>query len=227
MLVTICSTAIAFGYAVGQWIYDFQTLITGVLAIGAAYYATRPVWRQLKDSNLQTRIMHRETLAVQLREAEERAARVAKAIDDPLWLAGQLTSDPEGEPIKIGEEDAHGVEQKIRGRLDWYLVTLRDTEDTKIEEAKATLKAALDSLTDTLSDVYWPAANDQSGEDYSLSDEKWAEMLRKAEASKTLAAEKVSAAWGANRALKAAQEAWIHHLRQQIARQDIGIARDN
>jgi hypothetical protein len=198
---TIYAASSAVGAKIGCFIYDFQTLITGTLAIGVAYYATRPVWRQLKDSNLQTRMMHRETLAVRLREAEERAARVAKAIDDPLWLAGRLTSDPEGEPIEIGEEDAHGVEQKIRGRLDWYLVTLRDTEDTKIEEAKATFKTALDSLTDTLSDVYWPAANDQSGEDYSLSDEQWAELLQKAEASKTLAAEKVSAAWTANRAL--------------------------
>ena len=46
----------------GTFIYNYQTLIAGVLAIGAAWYAGAPVWRQLKDSNLQTRIMHRETL---------------------------------------------------------------------------------------------------------------------------------------------------------------------
>lgn len=210
----------------GTFIYQYQTLVTGLLAIGAAYYGAAPVWRQLRDSNLQTRIMHRETLAVRLREAEERAGRVAKAIDDPLWRAQEVTSDPAGEPVEIGEHDAHGVEQMILGRLDWYLVTLEGTEDTRVEEAKAALKAALKDLTDTLSDVHWPAHNDQSGEDYSMTDEEWAEVLRKAEEGKKLAGEKVSAAWTANRALKAAQEAWIKELRQQIARLDSNIAQN-
>ena len=101
------------------------------------------MWRQLKDSNLQTQIMHRETLAIRLREAEERAARVAKAIDDPLWKAQDVTSDPEGEPLEISEHDAFGVEQMIEGRLDWYLVTLGGTEDAPVEAAKAALKVAL------------------------------------------------------------------------------------
>ena len=190
----------------GTFIYNYQTLIAGVLAIGAAWYAAAPVWRQLKDSNLQTRIMHRETLAIRLREAEERAVRVAKAIDDPLWKAQDVTSGPAGEPLEITEHDAHGVEQMILGRLDWYLITLEGTEDAAVEEAKAALKAALKDLTDTLSDVHWPAHNDQSGEDYSMTDEEWAEVLQKAEDGKKLATAKISAAWKANRALKGAQQ---------------------
>ena len=211
---------------VGNFIYNYQTLITGAAAIGAAWYAGAPVWRQLKDSNLQTRIMHRETLAVRLREAEERAARVAKAIDDPLWKAQDVTSDPEGEPVEIDEHDAHGVEQMILGSLDWYLVTLQGTEDARVEDAKAVLKAALKDLTDTLSDVHWPAHNDQSGDDYSMTDEEWAEVLRRAEEGKTAATEKVSAAWKANRALKDAQQASIDGLRRQIAALDQSIARN-
>jgi len=226
MLAKISDGAIAVGYAVGHWIYDFQTLITGAAAIGAAWYAGAPVWRQLKDSNLQTRIMHRETLAVRLREAEERGARVAKAIDEPLWQAQSVTSDPEGDPIEIGEHDAHGVEQMILGRLDWYLVTLSDTEDARIEQAKTTLKAALDALTDTLADVHWPAHNDQSGEDYSMTDEQWAEVLQKAKDGKLLASVKVSAAWKANRALKAAQKTVADELRKQIAQLDQNITQN-
>lgn len=222
-----CESAIAIAQAVGRWIYDFQTLITGAAAIGAAWCAGAPVWRQLKDSNLQTRIMHRETLAIRLREAEERAARVAKAIDDPLWKAQDVTSDPAGEPLEIGEHDAFGVEQMIGGRLDWYLVTLEGTEDAAVEQAKATLKAALKDLTDTLSDVHWPAHNDQSGEDYSMTNEEWADVLRKAKEGKVLAPEKVGAAWKANRALKEAQEASIKGLRQQIAQLDQNIARNS
>lgn len=217
--------AVAIARAVGHWIYDFQTLITGAAAIGAAWYAGAPVWRQLKDSNLQTRIMHRETLSVRLREAEERAARVAKAIDDPLWTAQRVTSDPAGEPVEIGEHDAHGVEQMILGALDWYLVTLEGTDDGPVEAAKTALKTALKDLTDTLSDVHWPAHNDQSGEDYSMTDEEWAEVLQKAEDGKRLATAKVSAAWQANRALKEAQQVSIDGLRRQIAALDQSIAR--
>lgn len=216
----------AFLAGAGNFIYHYQTLITGAAAIGAAWYAGAPVWRQLKDSNLQTRIMHRETLAIRLREAEERAGRVAKAIDDPLWQAQRVTSDPAGEPVEIGEHDAFGVEQMILGTLDWYLVTLEGTEDASVEAAKAALKAALTDLTDTLSDVHWPAHNDQSGEDYSMTDEEWSEVLRRADEGAKLATEKVSAAWKANRALKDAQQASIDGLRRQIAALDQSIARN-
>ncbi|MFN7399129.1 MAG: hypothetical protein ACK5SX_08740 [Sandaracinobacter sp.] len=100
-------------------IYDFQTLLAGLLAIGAAYYAARPVWRQLQDSNLQTRIMHRDTLAARLMDAEKRAAQVAKAIDEPLRLALEVTSDPAGEPIQIDEHHArkHPVRAAGHGGL--------------------------------------------------------------------------------------------------------------
>lgn len=136
-----------------------------------------------------------------------------------------MTSDPAGEPLEIGEHDAFGVEQMLEGRLDWYLVTLEGTEDAPVEEAKATPKTALKDLTHTLSDVHWPAHNDQSGEDYSMTDEEWAEVLQKAKDGKKLATDKVSAAWEANRALKDAQKASIDGLRRQIAALDRSIAR--
>lgn len=209
----------------GDFIYNYQTLVAGLLAIGAAWYAGAPVWRQLNDSNLQTRIMHRETLAIRLREAEERTARVAKSIDEPLWTAQRVTSDAAGEPVEIGEHDAHGVEQMFLGTLDWYLVTLEGAEDAPVEVAKTALKGALKDLTDTLSDVHWPAWNDQHGEDYSMTDEQWAKVLRRADEGAKHASVKVSAAWKANRALKDAQQATIDGLRRQIAALDLSITK--
>lgn len=225
LLQTIADGAVAVGYTIGHWIYDFQTLIAGAAAIGAAWYAGAPVWSQLKDSNLQTRIMHRETLAIRQREAEERADRVAKKIDGPLWRAQELTSDPLGEPLEIGEHDAFGIEQMIFGALNWYLVTLEGTEDSRIEKAKTALKAALKDLTDTLRAVHRPASSDQHGEDYSFTDEEWAEIKRKAVEGKALATEKVSEAWQANRSLKTAQEEVIDELRRRIAALDQSIAK--
>ncbi|OYX64265.1 MAG: hypothetical protein B7Y88_11290, partial [Sphingomonadales bacterium 32-64-17] len=158
-------------------------------------------------------------------EAEQRAARVAKGIDGPLWKAQEVTSDPLGEPIEIDEHDAFGVEQLILGTLNWYLVTLEGTEDARIEEAKAALKSALKDLTDTLSDVHWPAHNDQHDEDHSFTDEEWADILKRSSEGEKSASEKVSAAWAANRALKVAQETVIQEMRKQIAKLDQTIAR--
>lgn len=39
--------------AVGHWIYDFQTLITGLLAVGAALYAARFAQKQVNAANSQ------------------------------------------------------------------------------------------------------------------------------------------------------------------------------
>jgi hypothetical protein len=35
---------------VGQWIYDWQTLVTGVLALGAAYWASRQIGQQINQA---------------------------------------------------------------------------------------------------------------------------------------------------------------------------------
>lgn len=223
MLGTIADGAIGAGYAIGHWVYDFQTLITGAAAIGAAWYAGAPVWRQLKDSNLQTHIMHRETLAIRLREAEERAARISKSIDGLLWRAQELTSDHEGDPLEIGAEEAFGLQQSIRGRLDWYLVTLKGTEDERIEAAKSEFRAALLDLTTTLDDVHRPASTHKEGDGYVISDEDWAEIEANAQTAKKVATDKVSAAWAANRALKAKQNDLVDDLRKQIALLDARI----
>lgn len=61
----------------GCLVYDFQTLLTGLVALGVAVVAGIPVWRQLKDTNLQTRISHRETLANLLRDTLQRYANVS------------------------------------------------------------------------------------------------------------------------------------------------------
>ncbi|MES3084834.1 hypothetical protein O6X71_18780 [Sphingomonas faeni] len=99
-----------------------------MLAIGAAYYAARPVWRQLKDTNLKTKIQHRETLASLLREAQDRFARVAKSIANPMNDLVRLTTNQSGETIAIGAHDAFAIGQRLCGELDWYLVDFNATE---------------------------------------------------------------------------------------------------
>lgn len=208
----------------GIVVYDFQTLIAGVLAIGAAYYAARPVWRQLKDSNLQTKIQHRETLASLLRESQDRFSRAKKSIAQPMTDLVRLTSDPVGEPVPIGAHAAFEIEQRLDGELDWYLVDLKATEADEIEAAKATLRTALDDLLRTLNDVHWCEHNDQHDEDHSISDEEWAAILIRSKEAETLTAQKAATARTAVRGLETAQANWITGLRARIGKLDRDIA---
>ncbi len=209
---------------IGVAIYDFQTLIAGVLAIGAAYYAARPVWRQLKDTNLQTKIQHRETLASLLREAQDRFARVAKSVAEPMTALDRLTSDPAGEPTPIGAHDASEIEQRLSGELDWYLIDLKATESEEIEAAKTALKEALDDLLRTLNDVHWVEHNEQHDEDHSIPDDEWSALIVRSKEAETLAGDKGAAARRALRTLGQAQAAWLTGLRGRIARLDLEIA---
>jgi hypothetical protein len=54
------------------WAYDWQTLITGALAILAAWIAARPGWRQLKSLQLQSEATARETLITRVTAMESR-----------------------------------------------------------------------------------------------------------------------------------------------------------
>lgn len=205
-------------------LYEFQTLITGTAAIVVAIVVGIPVWRTLRDTNLQTRISHRETLAALLRDAVARYDRVAQSIREPLSIASRVTSDPLGNPVLIDPHDAHGVEQRVRGVLDWYLVVLADTEHSEIEDCKRVLRAALDDLVETLNDVYWPEHNDQVDEDHNIPDAQWAEILARAETARIDAASKVAAVEAAWRSLGKAQGDWAQSLRSRIAKLDLQIA---
>lgn len=205
-------------------LYEFQTLITGTAAIVVAIVVGIPVWRTLRDTNLQTRISHRETLAGLLRDAVARYDKVGQSIREPLSIGSRVTSDPLGDPIPIDPHDAHGMEQKIHDVLDWYLVVLADTEHSEIERCKKALKAALDDLVETLNDVHWPEHNDQVDEDHDIPDARWAEILARAESARIEAASKVAAVEAAWHSLGKAQDDWAQSLRSRIAKLDLQIA---
>lgn len=224
--MTICSRIDSYAFEhVCTFIYDFQTLLTGLAAIGVAIVAGIPVWRQLKDSNLQTRISHRETLAGLLREALRRYERVKQEMSKPLSVALDLTIDPEGDPIEIGPEDAHGVESMFNSLLNWYLVVLKGTETSDIEAAKAVLKAAIDAALETLGEAHWADHNYHDDPDHAhLTAEEWQKIVDRCAAAKIEASDRIGDVDSAYRDLERAQQARIDALRAQIAKLDIEIA---
>lgn len=205
---------------VGCFIYDFQTLLTGVVAIVVAVIAGIPVWHQLKDTNLQTRISHRETLATLLRDALARFAKVQSTMREPLSMADRLTFYPDGEPMEVEAEGAHHLEQTFNGVLDWYLVVLAGTEHSHIESRKTDLQNAIERLVSTLSDAHWADHNFQLDEDHNIPDEEWARIEARCAEAKIEASTRVGEVLKAYRALTDAQEAWVRSLRGQIANLD-------
>ncbi len=65
--------------AVGHWIYDFQTLLTGLLAVGAALYAARFAQKQVNAANDQINVAREQIAAVQAQADRERNARLRAA----------------------------------------------------------------------------------------------------------------------------------------------------
>lgn len=141
-----------------------------------------------------------------------------------MSTASRLTSDPIGEPLEIEAEDAHHLESMLHGVLDWYLVTLKDTEHGDIETGKAALKTALDRLVATLGEAHWADHNDQHDEDHDFSDAEWAEIEARCAEAKVEAIDRVNDVEQARRALRDAQQQWVQSLRSQIARLDLEIA---
>lgn len=206
------------------FVYDFQTLLIGVVAIIVAIFAGIPVWRQLKDTNLQTRISHRETLANLLRDALQRFKKVEQSIREPLSAALRVTSDPAGESTEINSHDAHNLEQMFSGVLDWYLVVLADTEHGNIEARKSDLRSALRTLVETLNDSHWADHNDQRDEDNDISDDEWARIVARCAEAKIEASQRVSEVSAAYGALREVHDKWVRSLRGQIAKLDLQIA---
>ena len=223
---TYCTTNIGMA-DLNFWcvVYDFQTLLTGAIAVLVALLALIPVWRQLRDSNLQTRISRRETLASMLRTGLRRFAKVEESLKEPLGAAIRATMDPIGEAEEIDAETAHYLEQMFSGVIDWYLVVLAETEIPEIEARKSELKTALDALVETLGDAHWADHNDQQQDEVYIDDDKWAEIVKRCAEAKVEAAEKVSGVMAAHTALKETQQDCVRSLRHQIAKLDREIAK--
>lgn len=222
---TICSqTGICALTNFFCFVYDFQTLITGAVAICVAIFAGIPVWRQLRDTNLQTRISHRETLTNLLRDALRRYEKVDQSISKPLSVAADVTRHPDGESIEIDAHDAHHLDQMFHGVLDWYLTVLVDTEHGEIEACKAELKTALGTLCATLQDAHWADHNEQQDEDHNIPDDEWVKIIARCAAAKIEVSQRVNEVDKAYEALRAVQDKWIQSLRGQIAKLDLQIA---
>jgi hypothetical protein len=141
----------------GRLIYDYQTLITGVLAIGAAWWAARPAWKQISYMRLASEISSRETLRQRAIELEERKAKYDEQRRDFL-AATRLEYDDDGqlfEPIRAGWAfDAEQMTLQFRAQQIGAKLSLLDTEP--VDNARTALVAKLNPVAEALGAIHRP-----------------------------------------------------------------------
>lgn len=168
--------------SVGQVIYDYQTLITGGAALLAAYFAGRPVYRQLDLMRIQSDAVLREMLLDRQTDLTQANAALATNLGKPLNALGTAVYWDEGEGLD--EEQAFYHDQNLSVPLTWLKHDYAWRDNPKAEAKRTELVTALARLIDTLDDVHRPAHTEQVDEDHNISDDDWAKFLARGEEAK-------------------------------------------
>lgn len=213
----IASCAVSF-------IKEFQTLIAGLIAIGAAWITARPVWRQLDRMSVQTGTMYREFLEEHLKALLARRKWLMDRISPFQQEVGQrLYEMRELE----GRLNVHWVfaRSQIAGSLLRELMDYRERsrDPAEMSDALDKLVEALKALEDNLDDIHRPASSDQTGEDWAYSDEQWAEIHRKSAEADAALDRLVSTFDEASRQLGKAVELEVNRLRYRLKETDDGL----
>jgi hypothetical protein len=168
--------------ALGCFVYNYQTLIAGLIAvvaaIGAALYAARPVWRQLAAMSIQTNTGLRDFLQDRIRIISVRR----KWFADRFVSFGNEVSSAinRAETFEGGDVNPHWAfdqDQKVSTLLDdvrRFREERRDPPaiDTGLEE----VITRLELLQGTFHTIHRTSSMAQSDQDYAISDEEWAGM---------------------------------------------------
>lgn len=180
-----------------QFVYDYQTLITGALAIVAAYITTTPARRQLKLMALQSSIMARDVIAERLKETEDRHQSLNDEIRKVRSSWNQILPWHDEEPLVITAPWAFETEQlarRVREVLNHDRVRLHDPQD--LNDKKAAVEQSLERLEKCLNRVHLPESTNFDDPEIGLSDAQIIEEMEKAEAAATEAKEKLSDLFG-------------------------------
>lgn len=168
----------------GQFIYDFQTLLTGIGALVAAYVAAKPVWRQLELTQTQANGVLRDMLMQRQSEVANAASALTENVGKPLSELDRHLYWPDGEAIRLDEHQAFHHDQNISRAITWLRSESKHRDSSTVEAAKAGLIEKIDGLLTVLDHIHRPAHTEQHDEDHSFTDEQWAEFLARGESAK-------------------------------------------
>src|ERR1700680_3969479 len=140
-------------------LYDWQTLITGVLALAAAIVAALLLWRQLKSLQVQSAMMERTTLDMRVAAIVSRrdaTSQKMKSITAEFMARLHPNDDGEG-PRDINTEWAFQAEQIVNGVVALLIAHQETSLDGELIDARR--KVAIQqaqTLSDCLSKIHIP-----------------------------------------------------------------------
>jgi hypothetical protein len=167
-----------------QFIYNYQTLLTGAAALAAAYIAARPVWKQLKLTQTQAEGVLRDMLLQRQAEVDNAYAALAHQVGKPL---NDLSADllwPDGEAVRLDEHQAFNHAQAIWSAISSQRADTEHRNSATVEATKGRLIELVDALHSVLDHIHRPASTNQHDEDHDFSDEEWAAIEARGEAAK-------------------------------------------
>ncbi len=160
------------GGPVERW----QTLIAGAVALLAAIITVLPVWRQLDRMGVQTNTVFREFLQDRLHKTTQRQ----KSLSDQLHRFRNEVSRRlyEMDELEGGKINIPWVFERaqVTGSLvaDLRRYQIERSDPVEIENCVDELIEALVAFEKHCDAVHYPHSSEQSGEDWSISDEDWA-----------------------------------------------------
>jgi hypothetical protein len=206
---------------VGSWkiLYDWQTLITGALAVLAAWVAARPVWEQLKTLQVQSEVMARDTLITRVATLELRR-------DATKTHLTSITSDCmrglhgyDDDRVDIHPEWAHDAEQIV----DRVIGTLISQQEASLDgelidlRRNVTIKLVKE-LSGCLSAIHTPESHDLHDPELNLTEGDIAAAVAAATAAEGNLESCIAAVAKSGDDLDAAYKVGLERLRDRIRR---------
>lgn len=215
-----------------SFIYNFQTLIAGVLALLAALVASLLVFEQIRVARVQSSAMTRDVLIQRLRNVGARKRTVAS-------IVGSITEDferaiypnPETNETNINPQWAHGAEQ----HTSQSVTKLRRIQNGRSDPAAIFsaidgLALVAERLAECLYVIPIPAIAPWDHDECTMNEAEIAQAKAEAEATAKIAEgelpNKITAVSRAGRTVDIEYEKLLHALRTQLRNIDDTILSD-
>jgi hypothetical protein len=209
----------------GAWklLYDWQTLATGLLALLAASIAAWPVWRQIRNQQLQSAVMAREVLLMRIAAIEARRDTTRKKLDGVTsdFMRRIYPHEWVAEP-DISPEWASEAEQIVNEVLAALTANQETSFDGELIDTKRRVVIGqAKELSACLSEIHAPHSHDLDDPELNLSTEQIAAVQAAATGAEGNLEQRISAVGKSSRELDAAFEVSLERIRARIRQIDV------
>lgn len=210
----------------GGLLERWQTLIAGLLALGAAGISAYPMWKQLQRMSVQSNAVFRDFLDNKLRSlvaGEQQIEGMYRELNRALFEYFFLDDDPKAD---VNVHFAFAREQD----LNTLVCGLRDYLEANrspavIEDDIRQLRSISETLSEQMRLIHYTTSTDQSGDDYAYSNDDWNDLIAQGAAAELEVHRTASQFEKATRKLEGAFKKEAHRLRDQIAQIDQILSR--